>query len=296
MLVTMKSMLRNANDEKYAVMAINCINMEQAKAIILAAEQECSPVIINISPRQMKAHCEPELLVKIVKHLADKVPVPVALNLDHGIEYEDCIRVMEAGFSSVMIDASAFEYEENIRRTKLITRLAHDRGLSVEGELGHVGIAFKGDSEKLDLYTNIEQAKDFVERTCVDCLAVAIGTAHGDYPKNMIPELDFERLAELKKSLKMPLVLHGGSGAGEANIRKAVALGINKINVCTDLFKIGTQAIANAIQENPQIDYMDVQIEGQKAMQRFIQNYMRLIGSDGRYNFAASTKTAEVAE
>lgn len=294
MLVTMKNILENANDENYAVMAINCTNMEQAKAIVGAANEENAPVIINISPRQMKAHCEPELLVKIVKHLAEKVPVPVALNLDHGIEYEDCIRVMEAGFSSVMIDASSFEYEENVRRTKLIARIAHDRGLSVEGELGHVGVAVNGDEGKLDLYTDVEQALDFVKRTGVDCLAVAIGTAHGNYPKNMIPKLDFERLEELKNALKMPLVLHGGSGAGEENIRKAVSLGINKINVCTDLFKHGRQAMADAIQANPKIDYMDVQIEGQNAMQKFIQDYMKVIGSSGKYNFSSTSLAAEV--
>lgn len=290
----MKNILKNADDENYAVMAINCTNMEQAKAIIGAADEEKAPVIINISPRQMKAHCDPELLVLIVRYLAEKVTVPIALNLDHGIEYEDCVRVMEAGFSSVMIDASSFDYEENIRRTKLIARLAHDRGLSVEGELGHVGVAVNGDDEKLDLYTDVKQAQDFVERTGVDCLAVAIGTAHGNYPKNMIPKLDFERLEELKTALQMPLVLHGGSGAGEANIRKAVSLGINKINVCTDLFKFGRQAMANAIQENPEIDYMDVQIEGQEAMQRFIQSYMKIIGSSDKYRFSTPEKTVVV--
>ena len=290
MYQSMKSMLLDANDRNYAVMAINCVNMEQARAIIFAAEEECAPVILNVSPRQMKAHATPDVLAPMVKILAEQAKVPVALNLDHGQEYEDVVRVMKAGFSSVMIDASAFDYEENVRRTKIISSIAHENGLSVEAELGHVGSAVQGDNGKLDLYTNPEQAKDFVERTHPDCLAVAIGTAHGSYPKNMIPKLDFDRLKELKDILQMPLVLHGGSGAGEENIKKAVALGINKINVCTDLFKLGRKAMVDAAAENPNIDYMDFQMAGEKAMKEFIQNYMRMIGSSGKYNFAGSGK------
>lgn len=288
MFQSMKSMLLDADIRKFAVMAINCVNMEQARAIITAAEEESSPVIINVSPRQMKAHATPEILAPMVKKMAEEVSVPVALNLDHGQEYEDVVRVIKAGFSSVMIDASACEYEENIRRTRLIASIAHENGLSVEGELGHVGSALQGDSQKLDLYTNPEQAKDFVERTNIDCLAVAIGTAHGNYPQNMIPKLDFDRLKELKDILQMPLVLHGGSGAGEENIRKAVELGINKINVCTDLFKHGRKAMVQAAIENPNIDYMDFQIAGQNAMKDFIKSYMRMIGSSGKYYFSTT--------
>ena len=287
MYESMKSMLWDANDRNFAVMAINCVNMEQARAIISAAEEECAPVIINVSPRQMKAHATPEILAPMVKKMAEKAKVPVALNLDHGQEYDDVIRVINAGFSSVMIDASAYDYEENVRRTKLVASIAHEHGVSVEAELGHVGSAVEGDNGKLDLYTNPEQAKDFVTRTKADCLAVAIGTAHGNYPKGMIPKLDFDRLKELKDILQMPLVLHGGSGAGEENIRKAVSLGINKINVCTDLFKHGRKAMVEAAEANPNIDYMDLQIAGENAMKQFIKDYMRVIGSSGKYNFNA---------
>lgn len=287
MFESMKSMLWDAHQRKFAVMAVNCVNMEQARAIILAAEEEAAPVIINVSPRQMKAHATPELLAPLVKQMAETAKVPVALNLDHGQEYDDIIRVIRAGFSSVMIDASAFDYEENVRRTRLIAYIAHEHGLSVEAELGHVGAALEGDNGKLDLYTNPAQAKDFVDRTKADCLAVAIGTAHGNYPKNMIPKLDFDRLKELKEILKMPLVLHGGSGAGEENIRKAVELGINKINVCTDLFKHGRKAMIAAAEKNPDIDYMDFQIAGQNAMKDFIKSYMRMIGSSGTYDFGS---------
>ncbi|MDD3251365.1 MAG: class II fructose-bisphosphate aldolase [Lachnospiraceae bacterium] len=288
MFQSMKNMLFDADKRKYAVMAINCVNMEQAMAIISAAQEEHSPVIINISPRQMKTHGTPEIIAPMVAKMAEGVNVPVALNLDHGQEYDDVIRVIKAGFTSVMIDASACEYEENINRTRLIASIAHENGLSVEGELGHVGSAVEGDSEKLDLYTNPEQAKDFVQRTNIDCLAVAIGTAHGNYPHNMTPRLDFQRLKELKDILQMPLVLHGGSGAGEENIKRAVACGINKINVCTDLFQCGRKAMVEAAAEKLEIDYMDFQIAGQNAMKLFIKDYMRMIGSSGKYYFESS--------
>lgn len=288
MYVSMKEMLLHAHRNHYAVMAINCVNMEQAKAIIQAAAEEHSAVIINISPRQMKAHGHGEILAPMIRGMAERVPVPVAFNLDHGATYEDISKAIEYGFSSVMIDSSSCEFEENVRRTQMIASLAHGRGLSCEAELGHVGQASQADNRKIDLYTNVEQAKEFVERTGCDCLAVAIGTAHGSYPEGFVPRLDFQRLRELKERLAMPLVLHGGSGAGEENIKKAVACGINKINVCTDLFKHARKATADALAEHPEIDYMDLCIAAQNAMKAFIKDYMRMIGSSGRYTFEKS--------
>lgn len=289
MYVSMKDMLWDAHENNYAVMAINCVNMEQAKAIIESAAEEHSAVIINISPRQMKAHGHGDIMAPMIKNMAEKVNVPVAFNLDHGADYEDITYAIECGFSSVMIDSSSYEFEENVRRTGIIATLAHSKGLSCEAELGHVGQANQADNTKEDLYTNPEQAKEFAERTHCDCLAVAIGTAHGSYPEGFVPKLDFDRLKLLKDTLQMPLVLHGGSGAGDENIKKVVECGINKINVCTDLFKHGRQAMADAIAENPSIDYMDVCIVAQNAMKDFIKRYMRLIGSSGRYIFEKST-------
>lgn len=289
MYVSMKEMLWHAHENNYAIMAINCVNMEQAKAIIQAAAEEHSAVIINISPRQMKAHGHPEIMAPMIRNMAEKVQVPVAFNLDHGGNYEDIAYAIQCGFSSVMIDSSSYEFEENVRRTSIVATLAHAKGLSCEAELGHVGQANQQDNVKTDLYTNVEQAKEFVERTHCDCLAVAIGTAHGSYPKGFVPTLDFERLKSLKETLQMPLVLHGGSGSGDENIKKVVACGINKINVCTDLFKYGRQAMADAIAANPDIDYMDVNMAAQEAMKKFIRRYMRLIGSSERYIFEKST-------
>lgn len=281
----MKEMLWHACANKYAVMAINCTDMEQARAICYAAAAECAPVIIDISPRQMKAHATPEVMVPMIRAIAEPLDVPVALNLDHGGEYKDIVRCIKVGFSSVMVDASSYDFEENIRRVSQIVALAHAHGVSVEAELGHVGQAAAGDGRSADMYTNVEQAREFVERTGCDCLAVAIGTAHGAYPDDFVPHLDFDRLAELKEALKMPLVLHGGSGAGEENIRRVVELGINKINVCTDLFKHQRKAMHDKLNEQPSIDYMDIQIDGERAATEYIRAYMRMIGSSNRYQF-----------
>lgn len=288
MYTSMKEMLWHASENSYAVMAINCTDMEQARAICYAAAAEHAPVIIDISPRQMKAHASAEVMVPMIRAIADPLDVPVALNLDHGGEYQDICRCLRAGFSSVMIDSSSFPFEENVRRASLVASLAHAHGASCEAELGHVGVAAAGDGRSADMYTNVEQAVEFVERTHCDCLAVAIGTAHGSYPDDFVPRLDFDRLAELKAALKMPLVLHGGSGAGEENIRRCVELGINKINVCTDLFKFQRAAMHERLNAEPGIDYMDIQMVGEEAAIGFIRGYMRMIGCSGAYSFEGS--------
>lgn len=285
MYVSMKEMLKHASENKYAVMACNCINYEQARAICEAAAEEAAPVIIDIAPRQMKLHATPEVMAPMIKKIAEPLDVPVALNLDHGADYHDIVRCLKAGYSSVMVDASSYDFEENVRRTRLITSLAHEYGASVEAELGHVGQAAAGDGRSDDMYTNVEMACEFVERTGCDALAVAIGTAHGKYPEGFVPQLDFERLAELKEALNMPLVLHGGSGAGEENIRRVVELGINKINVCTDLFNYQRDQIRTELNENPDVEYLYMQIHSQEEGKRFIKDYMRMIGSSGRYGF-----------
>lgn len=289
MYVSMKDMLMHAHDNNYAVMAINVVNMEQVKACIESAEEEKSAVILNVSPRQMKAHAYPHIIAPMVKNLAEAAGVPIALNVDHGINMEDIIKAIQCGYSSVMVDASSYELEENIRRVRTVTALAHAKGISVEAELGHVGVAANADGDNTDYYTNVAQAKEFVERTGCDCLAVAIGTAHGSYPKNKIPKLDFDRLKELRETINVPLVLHGGSGAGEENIVRAVACGINKINVCTDLMNHAKNSLLQILKEEPGIQYMELNEGIEEAMKDFIKNYMRLIGSSNQYSFEKHT-------
>ena len=215
MLVSMKAILDDANENNYGVMAMNSINMEMARAGIMAAEEEHSAIIIQFGNGQMNNHAHLEEMVPIIKELAARVHVPVALNFDHGADFYAITNCINAGFTNVMFDGSSLPYEENVKRTAIISALAHGMGCSVEGELGHVGQAADADDANVDLYTNPDQALDFVNRTHVDALAVAIGTAHGAYPKGKVPKLDFERLKLLKETLKMPLVLHGGSGSVE---------------------------------------------------------------------------------
>lgn len=283
MLVSMKAILDDANKNYYGVMAMNSINMEMARAGIMAAEEEHSPIIIQFGPGQMKNHAHAEEMLPVIKELAKRVSVPVALNLDHGTDFYVIADCINRGFTNVMFDGSSLPYEENVSRTAIIAALAHGMGCSVEGELGHVGQAINSDDSDVDLYTDPSQALDFVQRTGVDALAVAIGTAHGAYPKGKIPKLDFERLRKLKETLKMPLVLHGGSGSGEENLKKAVSCGINKINVCTDAFEAGKKSMLMALEQTPDMDYMHLCMAAEAGIKAFVKDYMNVIGSSGRY-------------
>lgn len=285
MLVNMKYLLDNANRDGYAVMAVNSVNMEMARAVIEAACEEHSPIIVQMGKGQMAKLAHPDDIIPMIIDMAQRADVPICLNLDHGPDFETEVDAMHRGFTNVMIDASSLPYEENVRRTRMIVDLAHAQGISVEAELGHVGQAADGDGQTADMYTNVEQAKDFVERTGIDALAVAIGTAHGKYPAGFVPKLDFQRLAELKAALKMPLVLHGGSGSGEENIRKAVAGGINKINVCTDAFHAAEVAMKEKWEKEPGTDYLNIMMTAEAAIKKFVKEYIRMIGSNDRYIF-----------
>lgn len=287
MYVSMKPILNHAHYHGYAVMAMNSINLEMVRAGIKAAELEHSAIIINIGMGQMKNHAHPEDMVPLIRRLAQEAPIPVALNLDHGQDYDFICQCIQRGFSGVMIDASQCPYEENVQRTRMVSDLAHGCGIAVEGELGHVGQALTLDNETDALFTQPDMAKDFVERTKVDALAVAVGTAHGNYPKGKTPRLDFDRICQIKKILDMPLVLHGGSGAGEDNLKKAVACGINKVNVCTDAFSVAKRGMERALRENPGTDYMHLCMEAEQELLEYIREFMKIIGSSGRYGFEA---------
>lgn len=185
MYVSMKEMLQHASVNNYAVPAPNCPSYALVKAACMAAAEKKSAVILDVSPRQMRMNATPEVWAPMVKAIAEPLNVPVALNLDHGGEFEDICRCIKAGFSSVMCDASALPFEENIRRVQQVVTFAHAHGVSVEAELGHVGQAAEGDGRSDDMYTKVDMAVEFVERTGCDMLAVAIGTAHGKYPRRL---------------------------------------------------------------------------------------------------------------
>jgi fructose-bisphosphate aldolase class II len=282
MYVSMKHTLRNAHRDGYAVMAINCANIEMVRGAVRAAEESRAPLIINIGVGQMRRHAKIGVMVPVVRTLAEEATIPVSLNLDHSPSVKIVVQCIQAGFNSVMLDTSKLPYAENLAHTCDVVAYAAPFGIGVEAELGHVGFAAAGDEARADYLTDPTQALDFVQRTNVDALAVAIGTAHGSYPSNRVPELDFDRLIELKRTLDMPLVLHGGSGAGEANIRRAVELGINKINVATDAFDAAKTAMLQLVAEDPGRDYIDMMAAAETAVHDFVADYLPMTGSVDR--------------
>ena len=240
MLLSMKEMLNNANKNNYAVLAVNCFNMETARAAMNAAQEKKAPIIINIVQEHFQEHAKAELIAPIVEVLGKNKNIPVSLNLDHGKDYNSCVYALRYGFTSLMIDASSKSLAENINITGEAVRLAKAAGLSVEGELGHIGSGSLYTSENQEeLYTDPEETEEFFKKTGIDALAVSCGTAHGLYKEGVIPKINFELIKKIKDITRKPLVLHGGSGAGEEGLRKAVLCGINKINVGADIFKAG---------------------------------------------------------
>ena len=219
-----KEMLDKAVAGHYAVGQFNINNLEWTKSILLTAEELKSPVILGVSEGAGKYMTGFKTVAAMVKAMMEElnITVPVALHLDHGT-YEGCKKCIDAGFSSIMFDGSKYPIEENVAKTKEIVAYAHERNVTVEAEIGHVG---EGDSYHVEgntMLTTPEEAKKFVEQTGVDSLAVSIGTAHGEYKG--IPHLNFERLQEIATEVSIPLVLHGGSSSGDENLSKAVELG-----------------------------------------------------------------------
>ena len=242
MLVTLKELLEEAKKEKKAVGAFNGTTLEAIQGIIQAAEETDCPVILQHA-QSHDAIISLEEIGPILLYYAKRARVPVVVHLDHGSTYERCIQAVRLGFTSVMYDASAKEFADNIKETKEVVKAAHAAGVSVEAELGHVftskvGISEGGSADEADDYENLEDiytdpqmAKQFAEETGVDCLAIAFGTTHGVYLKE--PKLDLDRVAQIRDTIKIPLVMHGGSGVSEEDYRKAIKNGICKINYYT---------------------------------------------------------------
>lgn len=282
MLVSLANMLADANERNYAVIAANCYNYDSARALIEAAEAERSPLIINIAEGHMKRWVKRDTLALEISPMCEEATVPVCINLDHGFTWEVIMSCIANGFTSVMTDNSSFALDENIARTKKVVEAAHARGISVEAEIGHVG---QGESAVVDTVSNltdVEEAKKFVEATGVDALAVAVGTAHGEYPADFVPHLDFDRIKELKEALKMPLVLHGGSGSGDENLAKAARMGINKINIFTDGQALARTKIYAAMEENKKMYPLDMFEVIYAAVTEKVRYYMQLFGSSNK--------------
>nr|WP_197413122.1 class II fructose-bisphosphate aldolase [Vibrio sp. MEBiC08052] len=278
----MKKMLFQANQQNYAVMAINCFNLETVRSVISAAQELRAPIIIDIVQEHLCHHCDSKLITPLVIELASRANVDVALNLDHGEDIGLIKKCIADGFSSVMVDASKYSFDENIRYTKEIVDFAKIYDVSVEGELGNIGLTMSGDYTNEAMFTNPDQAKKFIDQTGIDALAVSYGSSHGHYPQGVVPKLDFDILVRIKQATHSPLVLHGGSGVGAENIKQSVTLGINKINVGSDFMKANVNSIQDQLHENPNKNYWEVIRQAEEQSKEIIKHYISISGSEGK--------------
>jgi len=301
MLVTNKDLMIPARRSGYGVGAFNVNNLEAVLSVVEAAVEEKSPAIVAVTPSAIKYAGLP-YISKIVRTAAELAPVPLSLHLDHGEDFETASKCVGAGFTSVMIDGSHLKFEDNIVLTKRVVDVAHPKGVSVEAELGRLaGVEESTVEEKDAILTDPAVAKDFVERTGVDTLAVAIGTSHGAYKFKAEPKLDFERLKLISKNVSLPLVLHGASsvpawiiekaakygaelggakGIPEENIQKAISLGIAKINIDTDLRLAWTAAVREVLANSPkEFDPRKILGPAKEAMKQVVKGKMKLFGS-----------------
>ena len=275
--VTTKEMLLDAQKNGYAVGAFNAENMEMVQAIVAAAENMNSPVIIQTTPGTLK-YAPPKVFAGMVSRLARDAKVPVALHLDHGSSYELCETCAQEGYTSLMIDGSLLPFEENIALTRRVVAMAC--GLPVEAELGTVG-GKEDDHSATPQYTDPAQAAEFVNATGVSSFAPAIGTAHGVYKAE--PKLDLERLSEIRKVVSVPLVLHGTSGVPLDTVRECIRRGICKINYATDLRIAYSDAVKQSLAAKPDAyDPKKYSAEGRAAVQKRVEELIRVCGSDGK--------------
>jgi len=275
MLVNTKEILHNAQKNKYAVAAFNVYNLETVQAAITAAEKEGQPVIIALGERYFST-VDVEGFAALVKAMADKAHIPVALHLDHAYEKESIIRAIRCGFTSVMYDGSKFELEENIAYTKEIVEIAHMAGVSVEAEIGSVARgAFSDEEEGNGTLTDPQSAKEFVAATGVDFLAAAIGTVHGMYQGEA--KIDLALLDEIRTAVNIPLVLHGGSGTPEDILKKAIQLGICKVNVNTEVSMAAVSFLMKSIEKKQMAHLSTIMSEMQLAMEPVMTKFVRLL-------------------
>lgn len=273
MLVNAKAMLEDAKKGRYALPAPDYIDLDSARVFVKVAEKLKKPLLLSY-PQVLDNSLPLDEAAAIGKIVSEKASVPVALHLDHGLDIDFIARAIDLGFTSVMIDASAAPFEENVRITKEVTAMAHSRGVSVEAEIGHVG---QGENyihleASETVYTTTEEAASFVNLTGVDSLAVSIGTVHGVYKNLQKPVLNFQRLQELARNVPVPLVLHGGSGTGDENLRRCATEGIAKINIFTDFLRAASAAITS---QQPG-DYMAMKQTADEAMAQVLQHYYEL--------------------
>ena len=281
-LVSTRQMLLNAQTDGYAVPAFNIHNLETVRVVVETAAEMRSPIILAGTPGTI-SYAGAKYIVEIAEAASRLHDIPIALHLDHHESFGSIKELIDLGVKSVMIDGSHHEFEENIRIVREVVKYAHARDVTVEAELGRLG-GQEDDlivDEKDALYTNPDQAAEFIERTGIDSLAVAIGTAHGMYKSE--PKLDFQRLAEIREKTSTPLVLHGASGIAGKDVRKTIELGITKVNVATELKIAFSDKVKEHFLANPEANdprkYME---PGKEAMANLIREKIDICGSANR--------------
>lgn len=280
--VPASELMAQAEAGNYAIGAFNINNMEIVQAIMAAAREEQSPVILQASQGAIK-YAGIDYITALARVAVAEAGVPAALHLDHGPSFQQAMECIRSGFSSVMYDGSHLPLEENIAITRQVVEAAQTVGVSVEGEIGRlVGIEEHIQVSELEgALTDPQEAKRFAEETDIDMIAVAIGSRHGFYKGE--PKLDFERLAAIRNLVDIPIVLHGGSGIPESHIRQAIDLGVRKINIDTELRDVFVRTAGKVMEENPdEIDPRKILGPAREQMKERVKEKMRLFGSSGR--------------
>lgn len=282
MLINMKEMLEIADQHHFAVGAFNATESSLFRAVVEEAEAQNAPAIVQVAPGEFDFATRE--FYSYVRERLSNSRVPFVLHLDHGKNLQQCLKAIQAGFTSVMLDGSEFTYDENVRLTKEITSMAHMVGVSVEGELGTIGIMNHSDEGGVDhiTYTDPDDVVDFVTKTGVDCLAVAIGTAHGIYPKGFIPKLQLDLLEKISNVSPVPLVLHGGSNNPDDEIRKACEIGIRKVNISSDFKYAFFKKVNQVIEETGGFIPAKVLTPAIEDAKIVIREKMELFGSLGK--------------
>lgn len=272
MIVKVNQLLKEAGERHQAVLALDVFSMESILWASEAAQREDYPIILMYYPGMIDS----KMFVDISKRAAETATVPVGLIVDHGKDFPTLIDAMKNGLPSVMFDGSANSFEENIAQTKEIVRIAHQLGIDVEGELGHVGMT--SDQKfftNADTYTNVDQAVKFVRETGVDTLAVAIGNAHGNYPFE--PKLDLDRLRELREALDLPLILHGGTGIPAEQVKAAIRIGVTKVNVGTSYGAAFYDAMKKVVDEGKITNYVPAKSVMKEVVIDFVRHWIQIV-------------------
>ncbi len=295
MLVNLNQVLIPAKQNRYAVGLFNAVTLELARGIVAAAEANQSPIIMGTAEVLFPYGPLEELSYFLIP-MAKKASVPIVIHLDHGLKKETCLKALELGFTSIMYDCSTDPYEVNVEKVKEMAEIAHSYGATIEGELGHVGDnegSAEGSSILTDpsaFFTDPKLAKDYVEKTGVDALAIAVGNAHGAY--KLPPKLDFDRIRTIANTIDVPLVLHGGSGLTDDDFRRAIKEGISKVNIFTDINIAAVKAELSKFSDLDKgiIDLVPAAVE---AVKQECTKKIKLFSSDGKAGFSANGNASQ---